>query len=82
MATITCRSHRQRNSRRTSKQPRRQSSQSDIRSFLRRGTAELWSAAQLSDDERVPKFFKANGYLQGLHRSDAVHISRARARRS
>ncbi|GFO17156.1 hypothetical protein PoB_004366100 [Plakobranchus ocellatus] len=52
-------------------------------STLRRGTVEPWSAAQLSNDEVQPRFheaFKANGNLQGLHRSDAVQIFRARAR--
>ncbi|GFN77739.1 hypothetical protein PoB_000424500 [Plakobranchus ocellatus] len=62
-------------------QPRKPSTSSDVRSTLRRGTAELWGAAQLSNDERLPKLsevHKANDYLQGLHRSDAMQIFRAK----
>ncbi|GFO28545.1 hypothetical protein PoB_005505000 [Plakobranchus ocellatus] len=55
----------------------------DARSVLQHGTAKLWSAAQLSDDERFPRFYeacKARDLLQGLPRSDAVQIFRARAK--
>ncbi|GFN85488.1 hypothetical protein PoB_001199400 [Plakobranchus ocellatus] len=67
----------------TQPQPRKPSTLSDVGSALRRGIAELWGAAQLSDDERFPQFYeayKANDYLQGLQRSDAVQIFRARAK--
>ncbi|GFO44645.1 reverse transcriptase [Plakobranchus ocellatus] len=53
------------------------------RSVLQHGTAKLWSAAQLTDDERIPRFYeacKARDLLQNLPRSDAVQIFRARAK--
>ncbi|GFO42241.1 hypothetical protein PoB_006874600 [Plakobranchus ocellatus] len=43
----------------------------------------IWSAVQLSNDDGYHKFneaSKGNHYLQGLHRSDAMQIFRARAR--
>ncbi|GFO26812.1 hypothetical protein PoB_005331700 [Plakobranchus ocellatus] len=64
-------------------QPRKPLTLSDARSVLQRGTARLWSAAQLSNDERSPHFYeayKAGDYLQSLPRSDAVQIFRARAK--
>ncbi|GFN94603.1 hypothetical protein PoB_002110900 [Plakobranchus ocellatus] len=50
-------------------------------SVLRRGTAELWSAVQLSNNERIRKFYevlKANDYQQGrrstnLSRKNETH---------
>ncbi|GFN84963.1 RNA-directed DNA polymerase from [Plakobranchus ocellatus] len=71
------------NERRSMPQPRKSLTLSDARSVLQRGTARLWSAAQLSNDERFPHFYeayKAGDYLQSLPRSDAVQISRARAK--
>ncbi|GFN84234.1 ribonuclease h [Plakobranchus ocellatus] len=56
---------------------------SDARSVLQRGTARLWSVAQLSNEERFPHFYeayKAGNYLQSLPRSDAVQIFRERAK--
>ncbi|GFO19799.1 hypothetical protein PoB_004630400 [Plakobranchus ocellatus] len=56
---------------------------SDARSVLQRGTARLWSAAQLYNSERFPHFYeayKAGDYLQSVPRSDAVQIFRARAK--
>ncbi|GFN95616.1 hypothetical protein PoB_002212200 [Plakobranchus ocellatus] len=64
-------------------QPRKQLTLSDARSVLQRGTARLWSAAQLSNDERFPhvyEAYKAGDYLQSLPRSDVVQIFRARAK--
>ncbi|GFO34467.1 glutamate receptor [Plakobranchus ocellatus] len=72
------------NQRNTQPRPWKPSILSDVRSVLQRGTSGLWrSAVQLSNDEGLPKFceaFKANEYLQDLHRSDAMEIFRARAR--
>ncbi|GFN75125.1 RNA-directed DNA polymerase from, partial [Plakobranchus ocellatus] len=64
-------------------QPRKPFTLSDARSVLQRGTAKLWGAAQLSNDKRLPRFYKAykaGDFLQGLPRSDAVQIFRAKAR--
>ncbi|GFO23799.1 RNA-directed DNA polymerase from [Plakobranchus ocellatus] len=64
-------------------QPRKPLTPSDVRSVLRRGIAKLWSAAQLSNDDRFPHFYeayKAGDFLQGLPKSDAVQIFRARAK--
>ncbi|GFN78876.1 Pol polyprotein [Plakobranchus ocellatus] len=64
-------------------QPRKPLTLSDARSVLQRGTVRLWSAAQLSNDERFPNFYeayKAGDYLQSLPRSDDVQIFRARAK--
>ncbi|GFO03716.1 reverse transcriptase [Plakobranchus ocellatus] len=68
---------------RSQPQPRKPLTLSDVRSVLRRGTAKLWSAAQLSNDNRLPHFYeayKAGDFLQGLPRSHAVPIFRARAK--
>ncbi|GFN94041.1 reverse transcriptase [Plakobranchus ocellatus] len=64
-------------------QPRKPLTLSDARSVLQHGTARLWGAAQLSRDERFPRFYeacKARDYLQCLPRSDAVQIFRTRAK--
>ncbi|GFO36891.1 hypothetical protein PoB_006339600 [Plakobranchus ocellatus] len=64
-------------------QPRKPLTLTDARSVLQHGTAKLWTAAQLTDDERIPRFYeacKARDLLQGLPRSDAVQIFRARAK--
>ncbi|GFO24167.1 RNA-directed DNA polymerase from [Plakobranchus ocellatus] len=64
-------------------QPRKPLTLSDARSVLQRSTAKLWDATQLSNDERFPRFYEAyeaSDYLQGLPRSDAVQIFRARVR--
>ncbi|GFN79017.1 hypothetical protein PoB_000552300 [Plakobranchus ocellatus] len=64
-------------------QPRKPLTLSDARSVLQRGTAKLWGATQLSNDERFPRFYeayKAGDYLQGLPRSDTVQNFRARAK--
>ncbi|GFO50192.1 RNA-directed DNA polymerase from [Plakobranchus ocellatus] len=64
-------------------QPRKTLTLSDAWSVLQRGTARLWSATQLSNDESFPHFYeayKAGDYLQSLPRSDAVQIFRARAK--
>ncbi|GFO30463.1 hypothetical protein PoB_005696800 [Plakobranchus ocellatus] len=44
---------------RTQPQPRKLLTLSGVRSVLRRGTAKPWSAAQLSNDERLPHFYEA-----------------------
>ncbi|GFO44810.1 hypothetical protein PoB_007131500 [Plakobranchus ocellatus] len=64
-------------------QPRKPLTLSDAWSVLQRGTAKLWSAAQLSNDDQFPHFHeahKAGDYLQGLSRKDAVQIFRTRAK--
>ncbi|GFN90702.1 RNA-directed DNA polymerase from [Plakobranchus ocellatus] len=64
-------------------QPRKPLTLSDVRSISQRGTAKLWNAAQLSNDERLPHFYeacKAGDYLQSLPRSDAVQIFCARVK--
>ncbi|GFO05078.1 hypothetical protein PoB_003158300 [Plakobranchus ocellatus] len=64
-------------------QPQKPLTLSDARSVLQRGTARLWSAAQLSNNERFPHFYeayKAGNYLQSVPRSDAVQTFRASAK--
>ncbi|GFO25129.1 hypothetical protein PoB_005163400 [Plakobranchus ocellatus] len=64
-------------------QPRKPLTLADARSILRHGTAKLWNAAQVTNDERIPRFQearKARDLLQNLPRSDAVQIFRARAK--
>ncbi|GFO12730.1 hypothetical protein PoB_003923500 [Plakobranchus ocellatus] len=64
---------------RSQPQSRKPSTLSDTMAVLRRGTGKLWSAVQLSNDNRIPRFYeayKANDYLQGLHWSGAVQIFR------
>ncbi|GFO48818.1 RNA-directed DNA polymerase from [Plakobranchus ocellatus] len=64
-------------------QPRKPLTLSDAKSVLQHGTARLWGAAQLSRDERFPRFYEAckgGDYLQCLPRSDAVQIFRARTK--
>ncbi|GFO08367.1 hypothetical protein PoB_003487200 [Plakobranchus ocellatus] len=61
MATVTCKSHRQRDSRWIS-EPRKEPTTntkaltlSNVWSVLQRGTSKLWSAAQVSKDENLPQ---------------------------
>ncbi|GFN80094.1 RNA-directed DNA polymerase from mobile element jockey [Plakobranchus ocellatus] len=64
-------------------QPRKPLTLADARSILRHGTAKLWNAAQVTNDERIPRSQearKARDLLKNLPRSDAVQIFRARAK--
>ncbi|GFO07860.1 hypothetical protein PoB_003436500 [Plakobranchus ocellatus] len=63
-------------------QPRKPLTLSDARSVLQLGTVRLWSAAQLSNDERFPHFYISmkptrQVIIYSLPKSDAVQIFRA-----